>query len=41
MMHELVFSLVFVAMVIGPVFVMMRTRSEKELNHPPVSQPRS
>jgi len=29
MVHELVFSMVFVAMVIGPVFLIMRTQASK------------
>ncbi len=32
MMRELIFSMVFVAMVIGPVFLIMRTHAAKGRN---------
>ena len=40
MMYELVLSLLFVAMVIGPVFIKMRAHSSKEID-PRVPSPRS
>jgi uncharacterized protein YneF (UPF0154 family) len=41
MIHEFVISLVFVALVIGPVFLLMRTRTGKEVENPPISHNRS